>query len=108
MLELSERTFGATVAQPGVQVIDFWAPWCGPCRAMTAQLERAAELRPAYRFAKVNVDDEPKLAARFNVMSIPKLAFFLDGELVGSSVGLIQAPNLVSMLDVIAHPPEAA
>ena len=54
--ELTETTFTEEVSQPGVQVVDFWAPWCGPCHAMAPQLERAASLRPQYRFAKVNVE----------------------------------------------------
>ena len=61
-------------------MIDFWAPWCGPCRAMTPQFERAADMRPDYRFAKVNVDEQPTIASAFEVRSIPTLVVISDGD----------------------------
>jgi thiol-disulfide isomerase/thioredoxin len=61
---LTDATFADAVTD-GLTVIDFWAAWCGPCRAMAPQFERAAQLRPQYRFAKVDVDAEPELASRY-------------------------------------------
>ena len=71
--DLTEATFDDSV-RDGLTVVDFWAPWCGLCRAVAPQLERAAGMRPQYRFAKVNVDEQSALAARFGVRSIPTLA----------------------------------
>lgn len=90
------------LARPGVTVIDFWASWCAPCRMMAPQFQRAAELRPEYRFAKVDVDSEPALAARFGIRSIPTLAVLRDGELVAMQAGVLGAEQLVAALDRLA------
>jgi len=91
-----------TADEPGLTVIDFWAAWCGPCRAMALQFEKAAELRPQYRFAKVDVDAEPALASRFQIRSIPTLIVLRDGEPVAAQAGVIPANALVEALDRIA------
>ncbi|HLO98829.1 MAG TPA: thioredoxin [Fimbriimonas sp.] len=78
-------------------LIDFWAPWCGPCRAMKPILDDVAKkLEGQVRVAKVNVDEEPQIASAFNIRSIPT-CYLLKGEKVlGSFVGVIPAPELVS------------
>jgi thioredoxin len=96
--DLTTATFDEQVRE-GLTVVDFWAPWCAPCRAMAPQIERAARLRPQYRFAKVNVDEQPELAARFAVRSIPTLAVIRDGSLMGTAAGLVAADDLVTVLD---------
>ena len=96
--DLTAATFEQRVGD-GLTIVDFWAPWCAPCRAMTPQFERAARLRPQYRFAKVNVDEQPELAQRFGVRSIPSLAVIRDGNLLGTAAGLVSADDLVTALD---------
>ena len=105
---LTTDTLGDALAEPGLTVIDFWAPWCGPCRAMAPQFERAAQLRPDYRFAKVNVDEQPQLAAQFGIRSIPTLVVLRDGEPVAAESGVVAAADLASALDRLAAPTASA
>ena len=78
-------------------LVDFWASWCGPCRMVVPIVEKIAEEYPEYKVVKVNVDEEPELAAQFEVMSIPSLMIFKNGKLVNKSVG---AKNKQQILDM--------
>ena len=102
---LTEQTFAEAAASPGLTVIDFWASWCGPCRAMAPQFKKAAGLRPQYRFAKVDVDAEPALAGADAVRSIPTLIVLRDGEPVAAQAGVVAATALVEALDRAASAP---
>jgi thioredoxin 1 len=98
LVELDDRTFDAQIAT-GTVLVDFWAPWCGPCRMQTPILERvAARVGQRAVIAKVNVDDSPNVAARFGVMSIPTLIVFKNGAPVQQFVGVQNEETLVQSL----------
>jgi thioredoxin 1 len=99
---LTQADFERALDDPGVMVVDFWAAWCGPCRELAPQFKRAAELRPQYRFAKVEVDAEPALAAAYSVRAVPTLLVLHDGEPVATQPGGVDAEYLVRLLDRIA------
>jgi thioredoxin len=105
---LTQETFADWAREPGLAVVDFWASWCGPCRAMAPQFEKAAALRPQYRFAKVDVDAEALLARRFGISSIPTLLVLRDGEPIAAQAGVVGAEQLVEALDRLAATPEQA
>jgi len=103
---LTQHTITDALRQEGILVIDFWAPWCGPCRTMAPQFERAAQLRPRYRFAKVNVDEQPTVATAFQIRSIPTVVVIHDGEIIGAYPGVVDAEQLAGALDQLVPTPE--
>lgn len=96
-VELNAGNFDAHIGRSDMPlVVDFWAPWCGPCRSMAPAFERAAQaLEPQFRLAKVNTENEPELAARFGIRSIPTLAVFRNGREVARQAGAMDEGNLV-------------
>ena len=90
-IALTAATFDKHIERNGVPVIvDFWAPWCGPCRAMAPIFDRAAkEMEPRVRFAKLNVDEEPAIAARYGVRGIPTMIVFDKGRVAKQHAGLV-------------------
>ncbi|MGB4658484.1 MAG: thioredoxin [Mobilitalea sp.] len=82
-------------------LLDFWAPWCGPCRMVGPVVEEvAAELAGKAKVGKINVDEQSELSAQFRVMTIPTLMVFKDGKMVSSVVGVKPKKDILSMLDI--------
>ncbi|MGQ9557708.1 MAG: thioredoxin [Desulfurispora sp.] len=100
-LELNESNFAAEVLQSAQPVlVDFWAPWCGPCRTMAPVIdELASEYAGKAKVAKVNVDNNQGLARQYGIMSIPSLLFFKEGKVAGQIVGVTAKSVLAKKLD---------
>ena len=96
---ITDAEFPATVAQ-GVTLVDFWAPWCGPCKMIAPILdELAGELGGKAKIVKINVDDNPDVAGSLGIMSIPTLILFKDGKAVNKVVGGQPKANLKAFIE---------
>lgn len=99
IVNVSDQSFNTEVEGQGTVVVDFWAPWCGPCKMIAPILdELSSELGDSVKIAKVNVDENPETASRFGVMSIPTLIVFKDGQPVDKVVGLNSKESLKNMI----------
>jgi thioredoxin 1 len=87
VVELTKENFEQVVTSNSTVIVDYWAPWCGPCRGFAPIFERVAEAHPDVVFAKVNTDDEQEIAAHFQIRSIPTLMVFRDQIIVFSQPG---------------------
>ena len=101
IVEVTDINF-SDVTKQGKVIIDFCAPWCGPCSMIAPILEELDKDRPDLVIGKLNVDDFPELAGKHGVMSIPTLLFFLDGELKDSSIGAVSKNVLINKLNALS------
>ena len=99
-MKITKENFKSEVTDAkGAVLLDFWAPWCGPCRMLAPILDEVAAARPDLKVGKVNIDEQPELAARFGVQSIPTLIVFKDGKKTKESVGFVPRDMVESLLD---------
>ena len=98
---LTGGTFAETVERDGIVLVDFWAEWCGPCRAFAPVFEAAAEAHPDIVFGKVDTEAEQQLAAAAGIRSIPTLMAFRDGVLVFSQPGALPADALGELITAV-------
>lgn len=99
VITLTKENFDTEVLESPVPVlVDFWASWCGPCRMLSPLVDEVAQERSDIRVGKINVDEEPELASKFGVMSIPTLIVFKGGKPTATSVGAVPKSKILSLL----------
>ena len=100
VININKSNFNSEVINSDKKVlVDFWAPWCGPCRMVLPVIEEIAEERDDVKICKVNVDDEVELASKFGIMSIPTLMVFENGEVIKKSMGAKSKEDLLDWMD---------
>lgn len=100
-VQLTKDNFEQVLTQNPAVVVDFWAPWCGPCRSFAPVYEAASEKRPDVVFGKVNTEEEQELAASFDIRSIPTLMIVRDKVILFSQPGALPASSLDQVLDKV-------
>ncbi len=100
LVELTHTNFEEMVSK-GVVLVDFWAPWCGPCKMIGPVIDQIAEDNPEVMVGKLNVDDYPELAGKHGVMSIPTLLFFKDGILRDTSIGVVSKSVIENKIELL-------
>ena len=100
-VELTQETLEQTVVGNDIVIIDFWAPWCGPCKSFGPIYEEVSEKHPDIVFAKVNTEDEQAIAAHFQIRSIPTLMIFREQVVLFSEAGMLPAAGLEQVIEQV-------
>ena len=99
VLELNKDNLEKTITNNDIVLIDFWAPWCGPCRSFAPTFEKVSEENPDVVFAKINTEDEQEIAAQFNIRSIPTLAVFREQIILFMQPGALPESSLIELVE---------
>lgn len=96
--EITAQTFEETITQNDIVIVDFWAPWCGPCRSFAPIYDKVSENHPDIVFAKVNTEEEQELAAHFQIRSIPTLMIFREQVILFAQPGMLSEGQLEQVI----------
>jgi thioredoxin 1 len=98
-IKLTDKNFDETIKE-GITLVDFWAEWCGPCKLLGPVLEEVSEELPNVKIAKLNVDENPEMSAKFGIRSIPTMITFKDGEMVDTISGALPKRIILNKLNL--------
>jgi len=98
VMEVTKENFNEVIENNDIVIVDFWAPWCGPCRTFAPIFEKAAEANPEAAFVKINTEEEQELAAHFQIRSIPTLMVFREQVLLFAQPGVLPEATLTKLL----------